>query len=228
MIDQEVIVFSAARTGSTFIWQCLSQVFKKVHKAHSGDASNLFQRQLPCIITERNRVEAFLSRVRVLRFKQLSSEEFIDKLDKQLTLDFSAPFRTGMHQDIDHYLLELHTVEYLKHCYPGKKLILQYEKFFNNYDYIFENIEAFFDIRLPRELADQIVLTTNLGINEERQGQFKNFDSHCDQSLIHGKHIISGEPDFYKNIIKAENYSRLHDMLWKNVDDWKKLYKVEQ
>ena len=36
MIDQEIIVFSAARTGSTLIWQCLSQVFKKVHKAQES------------------------------------------------------------------------------------------------------------------------------------------------------------------------------------------------
>ena len=223
MKNEEVIVFSAARTGSTLIWQCLSKIFKKVHKFHDKKAFSSFVKRLPCVITERNRVEAFLSRARVLRFKKFSSEEFIRILNSDFDKAFTAPY-SGINEDVDVYRAELAGVEYVKHCYLGKKLILQYEKFFNNYDYIFDQLESFFEFTIPVETKDSIVAETNLEVNEKIQDKFKDFDSHCEKSLIHGQHIISGEPDFYKNIISSENYSRLHGMLWENPDWWRGLY----
>jgi len=225
MIDKEILVFSAARTGSTLIWQCLSKIFKTVHKGHDGQASPFFQRNLPCVITERDRVEAFLSRGRVMRFKGGSAKQFVDTLDADLTNSFALPSPCGVYQDITDYKLELHTIEYLKNSYKGEKLILQYEEFYNNYDYIFDKFESFFEFTIPVKTKDLIVAETNLAVNEKIQDKFKDFDSHCEKSLIHGQHILSGEPDFYKNIISSENYSRLHNLLWKNADGWKELYK---
>jgi hypothetical protein len=224
VIDKEVLVFSAARTGSTLIWQCLSKIFKTVHKRHDGTASPFFKRRVPCVITERNRVESFLSRGRVLRFKNVSSKEFIGALDADLTKAFELSY-SGVHEDVKHYQLELNTIEYLKNYYKGKKLILQYEEFFNNYDYIFDQFESFFEFTIPVKTKDLIVAETNLSVNEKIQDKFKDFGSHCEESQIHGKHILSGGPDFYKSIISGENYSRLHDLLWENADEWKELYK---
>lgn len=240
MIDKEVLVFSASRTGSTFIWQCLSRVFKTVHKGQGpmfGDslgykfgvtarkkASLLLEQKLPCVVTERNRVESFLSRERVVRFKSVSSKVYADELNPYLNfhlLDQSS----GLYGDTLDYRLELYTIEYLKNYYKGKKLILQYEEFFNNYDYIFDKFESFFEFTLPVKTKDLIAAETNLAVNEKIQDRLKDFDSHCEESQIHGKHILSGEPDFYKNIISSENYSRLHDLLWENADGWKELYK---
>jgi len=224
VIDKEVLVFSAARTGSTLIWQCLGKIFKTVHKHHDGQASPFLQRQLPCVITERNRVEAFLSRGRVMRFKGVGAKEYVHNLDADLNEAFGAS-PCGVRTDAEDYKLELHSIEYLKNYYNGRKLILQYEEFFNNYDYIFDKFESFFELTIPVETKDSIVADTNLGANKKIQDKFKDFDSHCEESQIHGKHILSGEPDFYKSIISGENYSRLHDLLWENADGWKELYK---
>lgn len=224
MIDKEVLVFSAARTGSTLIWQCLSRIFKTVHKSHDGKASPFFNRKVPCVITERDRVESFLSRGRVLRFKGISAKEYIHTLNSDLNKALKMSY-SGINQDAEDYKLELHSIEYLKNYYKGKKLILQYEEFFNNYDYIFDQFESFFEFTLPVKTKDLIVAETNLAVNEKIQDKFKDFDSHCEESQIHGKHILSGEPDFYKSIISSENYSRLHDLLWESADGWKELYK---
>ena len=224
MIDKEVLVFSAARTGSTLIWQCLCRLFKTVHKSQDSKASLLLQQKLPCVITERNRVESFLSRERVVRFKDVSAKEYTGELNRYLDLYFLDP-SSGLYGDTADYRLELYTIEYLKNYYKGKKLILQYEEFFNNYDYIFDQFESFFEFTIPVETKNLIAAETNLAANEKIQDKFKDFDSHCKESLIHGKHIISGEPDFYKSIISSENYSRLHNLLWENADYWKGLYK---
>ena len=224
MIDKEVLVFSAARTGSTLIWQCLSKIFKTVHKHHDGKASPFFQRNLACVITERDRVEAFLSRGRVVRFKGIPTTEYVRNLDADLDTALSTA-SSGVYNDVEDYKLELHTIEYLKNYYKGKKLILQYEEFFNNYDYIFDKFESFFEFTIPAETKYSIVADTSLAANEKIQDKFKDFDSHCEKSLIHGQHILSGEPDFYKNIISSDNYSRLHNLLWENPDQWKELYK---
>jgi hypothetical protein len=231
MIDKEVLVFSAARTGSTLIWQCLCRVFKTVHKSQGSrgvaarkKASLLLQQKLPCVITERNRVESFLSRERVVRFKDVSAKEYADELNPYLDLYFLDP-SSGLYGDTADYRLELYAIEYLKNYYKGKKLILQYEEFFNNYDYIFDKFESFFEFTIPVKTKDLIAAETNLVVNEKIQDRLKDFDSHCEESQIHGKHILSGEPDFYKNIISSENYSRLHDLLWESADGWKELYK---
>ena len=224
MIDKEVLVFSAARTGSTLIWQCLCRLFKTVHKSQDSKASLLLQQKLPCVITERNRVESFLSRERVVRFKNVPAKVYVDELNPYLNFNLLDQ-SSGLYGDTADYRLELYTIEYLKNYYKGKKLILQYEEFFNNYDYIFDQFESFFEFTIPVETKNLIVAETNLAVNEKIQDKFKDFDSHCKESLIHGKHIISGEPDFYKSIISGENYSRLHDLLWENADGWKELYK---
>ena len=70
MINKEIIVFSATRTGSTLIWQCLIKLFKTVHKLHVNTAdlqslSKLFRKGLPCVMVERDPVESFLSKLRV-------------------------------------------------------------------------------------------------------------------------------------------------------------------
>ena len=224
MIDKEVLVFSASRTGSTFIWQCLCKIFTKVHKHHDGQGSHLFQKKLPCIITERNRVESFVSRMRVLRAKDESNQVFLDKLCNSL---YALLDNGVLQKDVDDYYLELHTVEYLKVAYSGKLLALKYEDFFNNYDFIFDQFERFFEISIETSVKDSIMYDTNLSANEKRQEKFQDFDTHCEDSLIHGKHILSGEPNFYKNHIDPEMYNRLHNMLWEKNEDWKKLYNYE-
>ena len=224
MIDKEVLVFSASRTGSTFVWQCLCKIFTKVHKHHDGQGSHLFQKKLPCIITERDRVESFVSRMRVLRFKDESNKVFLDNINKFLHTLLNNNI---LQKDVDDYYLELHTVEYLKAAYSGELLVLKYEDFFNNYDFIFDQFEKFFKAPIATSTKDLIVRDTNLSANQNRQRKFENFNSHCKDSLIHGKHILSGEPNFYKNYIDPEMYNRLHNMLWEKNEDWKKLYNYE-
>jgi len=221
MINKEIIVFSATRTGSTLIWQCLNEIFEKVHKVHptaSSDfqfLSKLLRKELPCVITERDPAESFLSKLRVdaslngstLRDFLLHVKEETDQyIGTAAGLEKLLPY-------LNSYLNELTNVQHIKNNYKGETLVLDYNNFFNNYDYIFEKFENFFEIQLPTEVKDRIVEKTNLTANEKIQSQFKDFNSYCEKSHIHGEHILSGEPDFYKSIVGAINHSKLRSAL---------------
>ena len=114
---------------------------------------------------------------------------------------------------LNSYLNELTNVQHIKDNYKGEILVLDYNNFFNNYDYIFEKFENFFEIQIPTEVKDRIVEKTNLSANEKIQSQFKDFNSYCENSHIHGDHILSGEPDFYKSIVGAISHSKLRSVL---------------
>jgi hypothetical protein len=221
MINKEIIVFSATRTGSTLIWQCLNEIFEKVHKVHpSAEAdfeflSKLLRKELPCVIIERDPVESFLSKLRVdislngdtvKKFLLCIKEEMDNYVGTTEGLKKFCPY-------INSYLMELTNVQHIKDNYKGEMLVLDYNKFFNNHDFIFEEFENFFEIQIPTEVKDRIVEKTNLSANEKIQGQFKDFNSYCEKSHIHGEHILSGEPDFYKSIVGAINYSKLRSVL---------------
>jgi len=79
MINQQIMVYSVPRTGSTLIWQCLAKIFTRVPKAHrdqmwqpSGGDTWISTRQkgvvlnysCPCVITERGMMDTFLSQWR--------------------------------------------------------------------------------------------------------------------------------------------------------------------
>lgn len=226
MIDQEVIVFSATRTGSTFIWQCLNELFETVHKIHPSShllrkkadfqsLSKLLRKGLPCVIVERDPVESFLSKLRVdISLNGDSAKKFIQCI--KLDMDKFVGTTEGLKQFypyINSYLIELMNIQHVKNNYKGKILPLDYNNFFNNYNYIFEKFESFFEMQIPSEVKDRIVEKTNLGANKKIQNQFKDFNSYCEKSHIHGEHILSGEPDFYKPTISETNYSKLRSLL---------------
>lgn len=221
--DKEIITFSATRTGSTLIWQCLIKLFKTVHKLHVNPSSEVdiqslskfFRKGLPCVIVERDPVESFFSKLRVdLSLNGVPVKKFIQfvksDMDNVLTTKEGLKKFTPY---INSYLMELTNVQHVKNNYKGKILSLDYNNFFNNYDYIFENFESFFEIQIPTEIKDGIVEKTNLIANEKTQSQFKDFNSYCEKSQIHGEHILSGEPDFYKSLIGETNYSKSRSLL---------------
>ena len=218
--DKEIITFSATRTGSTLIWQCLIKLFKTVHKLHVNPSdlqslSKLFRKGLPCVIVERDPVESFFSKLRVdLSLDGVPVKKFIQfiKSDMDNVLTTKEGFKKFF-PFFASYLTELTNVQHVKNNYKGKILSLDYNNFFNNYDYIFENFESFFEIQIPTEIKDCIVEKTNLFANEKTQSQFKDFNSYCEKSQIHGEHILSGEPDFYKSLIGETNYSKSRSLL---------------
>jgi len=214
MINQQIMVYSVPRTGSTLIWQCLTKIFSRVAKAHKdevweyygSDQANTDIRistrrkgitvnySCPCVITQRDAMDTFLSQWRndnpqteaffhdwlrvayggepTLNVKYPIKEYggWTDKNDTSQVLDMGkfkeacdtktescyvhGQFKPGtlairsVREIALTFRKHLEDLEKVKKEYKGPILVLQYEQFVNDYDYIFSNFEEFFDIEI--------------------------------------------------------------------------------
>lgn len=202
--EDEIVLFSAGRTGSTFIYQILKKIFgDRVIKTHEGEMrANYFNSDLDCVITERDVVDAFLSRLRVVRSKG-HGDDFLKKLSDDKYL-FS---------EIGNYKRELDYVDFVKSNYKGRLLCLYYEDFFNNYDFIFNKLESFFDISISDASKLDIIHSTSRKANIERQKRMDSFLEHDPETHIHGCHIFSNKICYSKDLIGEEKYSMIYKTL---------------
>lgn len=76
--------------------------------------------------------------------------------------------------------------------YTPKTLVLYYEKFYNNYDYIYDHLEIFLDIHIDKEKRDEITSKVSREATKKIQKGFKMFHEKTDEH-IHGHHISLDE-----------------------------------
>ena len=217
-VKDTILIFSASRTGSTVVWQCAREQFPhpiKIHAKEMGEEH--LGSTFPCVITERDKVDSFLSWSRVSQFDSIP--HFLDKIDSKIThLRKKAP--EILEFTIDNYKWELECVEYAKKNYKGEILFLEYEKLFRNHDYIFDNFEEFFDIKISPAKRREIEEKTNIDFNKNIQQSLANFEETDKGSGIHGDHIFSGEPGFGKKLLNESNYLFLVES-FKHIKQWK-------
>lgn len=222
--NNTVLVYSIPRTGSTLIWQCLNNIYAKVLKSHKDqiwDYSSGFKMHTqkpkitldyscPCIISERDNVDTFLS---WYKFKNnLSLELFKEECAQDNFLDIAE--KTILH--FQKYLKDLKEV---KLYYKGPILVLQYEKFWNDYDYIFCEFEKFFKITLSTEIKNTIRNTTNRKANMLVQNQMKSTYEHDQKTHIHGNHISFATPNYSEKILNQKTLSKLKEILYSEEND---------
>ena len=286
MINQQIMVYSVPRTGSTFIWQCLTKIFNQVLKAHknqiweySGDdqantdvristhqKGAVLNYSCPCVITERDLMDTFLSQ---WRNDNLQTEAFfhdwlrtaygdstprtvhypIDeysgwtyKNDASQVLDMEkfkeacdtktescyvhGQFKPGtlavrsVREIALTFRKHLEDLEKVKKEYGGPTLVLEYEKFVDDYDYIFSNFEEFFDIEIPEETRTEIKNTTNRSSNKTIQEKLKKgFQTHDTKTHVHGGHIFTGEVGWSKKVLGERNLARIEKLLTCDIGD---------
>jgi len=189
-----IIQFGPGRTGTTLIWQILNLLFNNVEKSHVFvDDPDAYH-----VVTYRDFRDALLSHMRVV------SEEV-----NPINIDLSY---RGHYQKI---LLELD--KYTNVHY--KTLYLKYELFYNDYDYIFNKLEIFLDIQIPKEKRDKITKYVSIEQNKKRQEKFNSFSEHDPNTHIHGEHIFHPEPGQWKKL-NDENRIALNRTVNYNLKKW--------
>ena len=154
------------------------------------------------VMTERNYIDSYLSHLRVVAD---CNNTFLETVNKEETLL----------SKIDFYRDELQYMEYLKQEYKGRILIFQYEKFINNYDYIFKRLELLccnptwpwkliLDDHIKTAIKSLTDRASNVKIQEEEVK--KSFDH---PFRLHKRHIWSNKIDYSKDILTEKNYNRL-------------------
>ena len=252
MINQQIMVYSPPRTGSTLIWQCLTKIFTKVLKSHrnsvwdcGSDISISTKKQgavldysCPCVITERDPVDCFFSQWRndnhqsetlfqkwlgiasennssahkVIDNASFNIKKFKELCDTQMPL---GSIREVMRRFRQH----LEDLKKIKRKYAGPVLVLQYERFWNYYDYIFTNLEDFFNITFSEETKTKIRNTTKRSVNKSIQKKLKKSGNYDFETHIHGGHIFLSEPGYSNKIFGQKNLERIQKLLECNVEE---------
>lgn len=246
-----VHVIAAPRTGSTFIWQCLTcfitcnanrpevqelgqsaTMYK--YLAHLGAAgggtgnapvhghkedwvdlnegwfeakwktpTGIDECDMWCdiIITERNHIDSYLS---CLRIGADDNETFLESVNTEKTLL----------SEIDFFIDQLQYMEYLKQEYKGRVLVLEYEKFVDDYDYIFDKFESFlvrdtvpWKLILNDDMKSVIKTKTARNINIDVQTKLE--EDFSNSRLLHKRHIWSKKENYSKDILTDKNYNLL-------------------
>ena len=113
----------------------------------------------------------------------------------------------------------LEDLEKMKKEYEGPILVLEYEKFVNDYDYIFSNFEEFFDIEISEETKTKIKNATDRSANKTVQEQLKGVWAHDTKTHIHGGHIFTGEVGWSKKVLGEKNLARMEKLLTCDIAD---------
>ena len=128
----------------------------------------------------------------------------------------------GPHRSIREIMVtfrkHLEDLEKIKKKYAGPVLVLRYEQFWNDYDYIFSEFEKFFDITISEEIKTEIKNTTSQNSNKVAQEKLKGF-RRMNSSQIHGGHIFLAEPGYSNKVLGEKNLRRIQTLLTCDLDD---------
>jgi hypothetical protein len=199
MRENNIVLFSAGRTGSTYIWQILKEIFPNTHKAHEKEMrEGFFDKKYDCVLTQRNKVDSYLSRLKAV-YCNGDNEEFLNKI-KDTSFLFSS---------VEKYKDELNYVDYVKRIYEGRILVLDYDKFFDNSDFVFNCLEKFFGIDIDVKERFVIDKKTNRLANLKIQKNFQNFKTQDEESMIKGSHIWSDKDDYSRDLLTEDTHKLL-------------------
>lgn len=203
MKDKTVLLFSAGRTGSTFVYQIMKEIFDDVEKLHRSEMINDFiDKDYDCVVTLRNVVDAYLSRLRTVYCG--GDPDLFMKRIKDVSFLFS---------DMQSYRDELISVKKVFDDYKGRVLALSYEKFINNHDFVIDCFESFFGIEVSEKERSRIKQKCSKKENLKKQDQLKNFSDVDPESNIHGFHIWSEKEDYSKELIDPIHYDSIKRFL---------------
>jgi hypothetical protein len=211
MEHRKVIQFSVGRSGSTMIWQILKLLFRDVSKAHDKEMREVYSNsEEPLVITCRDPRDVTISLIRVQHFVN-NNEGICDKINKKVLSRFATEVKKRESR-----------LDYWCKNYTGPKLMLQYEKFYNNYDFIFSKLESFFSIKITSKTKERIIEQTSVSKNITRQEKLATFSDHCSISHIHGNHINYPDPGSHKLLLGLEDQKFLNHFLEQEIRSWER------
>ncbi len=215
LIEKEIDYYWMPRSGGTFVWQVLSRIFTSVATTHGQEWLTTTK---PLIIVYRDFRDVALSHWRIVN-AQYDDDGNITNTPTRKELDTAIKRTKTNSKILYHYKIENNN--------NPNVLWLSYEKFFNNYDYLFKQIEEFFDIKIPEENKKIIKEETTIKKNKEiaknvpldgdKEDEFDNYDI---SSKIHVKHIYTGQPNGWMNIVPKELHQYMNDVFSGLLEDW--------
>jgi len=199
---EKIIQYGFPGSGSTLIYQILKYLFDNVKKKHSFIK---YKEDIKIVATVRDFRDCLCTE---LKRKDLT----INERNIKKSIDY---FKKGLYHFIP---LNLNLKEWSN---KRNILWLKYEDFFNNFDYIFTQLEDFFDIKISDEQRNHIISNYSLSTNKKRSKNFQNFSQYDVKSQIHGNHITSnGQINKWNEIIPRNLHKLTNQLLWTHLKRW--------
>ena len=188
-IDNElhVILFTPPRTGSTLVFNVLTELVRFTTKTHEIMDLVGSEKTVVCV---RDPLDWGASFGRVTR--DLSRKDIAEGalLDKDAIDNLILP-------NIKKYNSMLDEV-----CGASNNiLILQYEHIYKSYETMFNAFESFLDIKISEEKRSFISSSIDIKAVEKIMKKYASFSEGDSITGVHGNHIFTGREGSYKDII---------------------------
>lgn len=183
-----IVQLSPPRSGSTLVYNILKELFPsrrvlKVHKYKSRYSG------LPMVVTYRHPLDCIASSI------QRYGKDPTDSVIQEQVAEFE---RNGIW-----HLLKLKNHQ--------KVLLLKYEDFFNNLDYIYDSLQRFFGMDISVE--KRVMISDKYGIEsvEKHISKYDKFAEYDPKTHWHGKHIsqYKGKPFYYREFFEQDQIKYL-------------------
>ena len=204
-----IFQISPIRTGTTLIWNMLQKIFlqTKVYKANQLDdyvrKSLDEDSNIKVVSTVRDPRDTLCSYM-IIWYELWNENNIINKKRLDESIDFLRGYSGGFD-------------DFIELCNTNDNLVLRYELFWDDYDYIFNEFEKFFNINIDNKMRIKLENECNVKAHKKIADKFDTFfpiENNVDlETLIHGKHIsgTNGRPNQWKNIIPEEHQEFVTD-----------------
>ncbi len=101
-------------------------------------------------------------------------------------------------------------------------LILKYENWHDNFDYLFEVLEKEYNGKISKKVRDSVKSEFSKKSIIKKQKEFKGFDQFNNDTHIHGNHVHSGFKQWDK-VFDKEQIKKINNKLAPVIKYWEKL-----
>ena len=197
-----IFQISPIRTGTTLIWNILRKIFSQIEVYKANQLDDYVRRSLAedsnikVVSTVRDPRDTLCSYMTIW-YHLWSNTGSITKKMLDESIDFLRGYNGGFN-------------DFIELCNINDNLVLKYELFWDDYDYIFNEFEKFFNINIDNKMRIKLKNECNVKAHKKIADKFDTFfpiDNNIDlETKIHGKHIsdTNGAPNKWKNIIPEE------------------------
>lgn len=187
MTKYDIVSAGMIRSGSTMVYQVIKALLTghTIYKTHDYIIGEDYS---VAVCTYRDPVDASISLARVTHNGDDIQEKTLDMASDRIMVSLGI---------INHYANE------------GKALMLKYELFVQNKQYMFDKLSEHLKISIDEHTRSKISAITSIDSNKciaSRFNSFREFDT-CSQ--IHGLHILTPMPKEARRLISFELVKKL-------------------
>jgi len=238
---EKIYQYGMGRSGTTLIYQILRMLFKEasIIKTHQ-----FVETSDPVVATYRDFRDVLVSSWRVdlskgLRPYQVNLDQNAQHpattLLSQMLKLLSRIARTRKSHGSSHRITEPELKKYIEKTLSSIRILdkyktyyrdkdnvlwLQYEKFFNDFGYIFDELETFFDVTITQDVRFLIEEECSLDRNRERAARHEHFGQYDPETHIHGDHIHKGAVGGWKDMIPTNLHDLINRRLENHLEEW--------